>query len=65
MDYSSIYVDKLAAEEHRQELEEQARIERMIAENTPHSNKKRFGIIRRLLHLRQPDQPADDHARRN
>lgn len=64
MNYSSVYVDELAAEEHRHELEEQARVERMIAENVPHTDKKRFAILRRLLHLRQPGQPADD-VRRN
>jgi hypothetical protein len=61
------YVDELAAQEHRQELEEEARVERMLIEARAESHPpaRRFSLME-WLHLRRRHDPhAEDQARRN
>jgi hypothetical protein len=66
MNFVMNYVDELAAEEHRHELEEQARIERMLQESRAQTHPSRWrSSLRAWLHLKGHDQPADDGSRRN
>jgi hypothetical protein len=66
MNFNINYVDELAAAGHRRELEEQARVERLLAEayTYSHPDAKRFSLIE-WLHLRRRDPHAEDKARRN
>jgi hypothetical protein len=66
MNFTINYIDEIAAAGHRRELEEQARIERLLAEAYTYSHPatKRFSLMR-LLHLRQREQPTDNDVRNN
>ncbi|MBX0329437.1 hypothetical protein K2Z83_17335 [Oscillochloris sp. ZM17-4] len=60
------YIDEIAAQEHRHELEEQARVERMLADarEASHPGARRFSL-RKWLHLRRPEPPTDESVKRN
>jgi hypothetical protein len=66
MNFNINYVDELAAAGHRRELEEQARVERMLAEayTYSHPDAKRFNLMW-LLRWYRHEQPADDATRRD
>ncbi len=67
MNFNVTFIDELAAQEHRHELEEQARVERLIHETEAalHPDRKHFSLIWWLLHLRRNEQPSDSDARKN
>ncbi|MEI7770921.1 MAG: hypothetical protein WCI67_13065 [Chloroflexales bacterium] len=67
MNFNVNYVDELAAAGHRRELEEQARVERLLAEAYTYSHpaEKRFSLMWLLRWHRHEEQPADDSAKRS
>jgi hypothetical protein len=67
MNFNINYVDELAAAGHRRELEEQARVERLLAEayTYSHPDAKRFSLMWLLRWRRHDDQPADNTAHRD
>jgi hypothetical protein len=68
MNFNVNFIDELAAAGHRRELEEQARVERMLAEayTYSHPTPKHFGLMWLLRWRRhEHEQPADDGAHRD